>query len=152
MVGAGLRFELGAAVDPDHRPGHCRRLGLPKTRLIICTAAPMRAAVDEPAGIDLSISPAICRWPFPKAMDLAEIEAKDLGRLIILQAVSPVAVSLAWTRSRSPDRSAGWPYTLTGGASALWRAGNSYSAMHGRAVEALRKDGSKPGIFRPMAG
>ncbi len=141
--------ELGAAVIMT-TAGHAAELGIAADRMIYLhsgadASVPLMSHQD-----DLSISPAM-ESAFPKALELAELDAADLGPMDIYSCF-PVAVSLAMDALGSPDRSLS-SYTLTGGLSFFGGPGNSYSA-HGMValVEALRKDGSKPGMISANGG
>lgn len=141
--------ELGAAVILT-TAGHAAELGIAEDRMIYLhsgadASVPLMSLQD-----DLSISPAM-QAAFPKALELAELEAADLGPIDIYSCF-PVAVSLAMDALGSPDRPLS-SYTLTGGLSFFGGPGNSYSA-HGMValVEALRKDGSKPGMISANGG
>lgn len=141
--------ELGAAVILT-TAGHATELGIAADRMIYLhsgadASVPLMSQQD-----DLSISPAM-ETAFPKALELAEMEAADLGPIDIYSCF-PVAVSLAMDALGSPDRPLS-SYTLTGGLSFFGGPGNSYSA-HGMValVEALREDGSKPGMISANGG
>ncbi|MEO9600139.1 hypothetical protein [Parasphingorhabdus sp.] len=141
--------ELGAAVILT-TAGHAAELGIAADKMIYLhsgsdASVPLMSLQD-----DLSVSPAM-QAAFPKALELADVEAGDLGPIDIYSCF-PVAVSLAMDALGSPDRSLA-SYTLTGGLSFFGGPGNSYSA-HGMValVQALRKDGSKPGMISANGG
>ena len=141
--------ELGAAVILT-TAGHAAELGIAADRMIYLhsgadASVPLMSHQD-----DLSVSPAM-QVAFPRALELAEVAAGDLGPIDIYSCF-PVAVSLAMDALGSPDRPLS-SYTLTGGLSFFGGPGNSYSA-HGMValVEALRKDGSKPGMISANGG
>ncbi|MEJ6594134.1 hypothetical protein [Parasphingorhabdus sp.] len=141
--------ELGAAVILT-TAGHAADLGIAADKMIYLhsgadASVPLMSLQD-----DLSISPAM-QVAFPKALELAELNAADLGPIDIYSCF-PVAVSLAMDALGSPDRSLA-SYTLTGGLSFFGGPGNSYSA-HGMValVQALRKDGRKPGMISANGG
>jgi len=141
--------ELGAAVILT-TAGYAAELGIAEDKMIYLhsgsdASVPLMSHQD-----DLSISPAM-EVAFPKALELAEVQAEDLGPIDIYSCF-PVAVSLAMDALGSPDRPLS-SYTLTGGLSFFGGPGNSYSA-HGivALVQALRKDGSKPGMISANGG
>jgi acetyl-CoA C-acetyltransferase len=141
--------ELGAAVILT-TAGHAAELGIAEDKMIYLhsgadASVPLMSQQD-----DLSVSPAM-ESAFPKAMELAEVEADDLGPIDIYSCF-PVAVSLGIDALGSPDRPLS-SYTLTGGLTFFGGPGNSYST-HGivALVEALRKDGSKPGMISANGG
>ncbi|MEP2990287.1 MAG: hypothetical protein ABJN65_14995 [Parasphingorhabdus sp.] len=141
--------ELGAAVIMT-TAGHAAELGIAEDKVIYLhsgadASVPLMSLQD-----DLSISPAM-QSAFPKAMELAEVEADDLGPIDIYSCF-PVAVSLGMDALGSPDRPLS-SYTLTGGLTFFGGPGNSYST-HGivALVEALRKDGNKPGMISANGG
>lgn len=141
--------ELGAAVILT-TAGYAAELGIAEDKMIYLhsgsdASVPLMSHQD-----DLSISPAM-EVAFPKALELAELSATDLGPIDIYSCF-PVAVSLAMDALGSPDRPLS-SYTLTGGLSFFGGPGNSYSA-HGivALVQALRKDGSKPGMISANGG
>jgi len=141
--------ELGAAVILT-TAGHAAELGIADDKIIYLhsgadASVPLMSLQD-----DLSISPAM-ESAFPKALELAEVEANDLGPIDIYSCF-PVAVSLGIDALGSPDRPLS-SYTLTGGLTFFGGPGNSYST-HGivALVEALRKDGSKPGMISANGG
>ena len=141
--------ELGAAVIMT-TAGHAAEIGIDEDKMIYLhsgadASVPLISEQD-----DLSISPAM-ESAFPKALELAEVEAEDLGPVDIYSCF-PVAVSLAIDALGSPDRPLS-SYTLTGGLTFFGGPGNSYST-HGivALVQALRKDGSKPGMISANGG
>tara|TARA_R110000824_G_scaffold256634_1_gene445690 strand:+ start:48937 stop:50460 length:1524 start_codon:yes stop_codon:yes gene_type:complete len=141
--------ELGAAVILT-TAGHAEELGIAEEKMIYLHSGADASVPLMSHQADLSISPAM-ESAFPKALELAEVEAGDLGPIDIYSCF-PVAVSLAMDALGSPDRSLS-SYTLTGGLSFFGGPGNSYSA-HGMValVQALRKDGSKPGMISANGG
>ncbi|AMO72896.1 hypothetical protein [Sphingorhabdus sp. M41] len=141
--------ELGAAVILT-TAGHAEELGIAEDKIIYLHSGADASVPLMSHQADLSISPAM-ESAFPKALELAEVEAGDLGPIDIYSCF-PVAVSLAMDALGSPDRSLS-SYTLTGGLSFFGGPGNSYSA-HGMValVQALRKDGSKPGMISANGG
>lgn len=141
--------ELGAAVILT-TAGHAAELGIAEDKMIYLhsgadASVPLMSLQD-----DLSISPAM-ESAFPEALNLAEIQVDDLGPIDIYSCF-PVAVSLAIDALGSPDRPLS-SYTLTGGLTFFGGPGNSYST-HGivALVQALRKDGSKPGMISANGG
>ncbi len=141
--------ELGAAVIMT-TAGHAAELGIPEDKWIyLHSGADASVPLMSQQG-DLSISPAM-ESAFPKALELAEVTAEELGPIDIYSCF-PVAVSLGIDALGSPDRPLS-SYTLTGGLTFFGGPGNSYST-HGMValVEALRKDGSKPGMISANGG
>lgn len=141
--------ELGAAVIMT-TAGHAASLGIAPDKMIY-----LRSGADASVPLlslqsDLSISPAM-EYALPKALELAEMRAEDLGPIDIYSCF-PVAVTLAIEALGAPDRPLD-SYTLTGGLSFFGGPGNSYS-MHAivAMVEYLRKDGSKPGMISANGG
>ncbi|MGB5484713.1 hypothetical protein, partial [Parasphingorhabdus sp.] len=141
--------ELGAAVILT-TAGHAAELGIAGDKMIYLHSGADASVPLMSHQADLSISPAM-EVAFPKALELAELDAADLGPIDIYSCF-PVAVSLAMDALGSPDRPLS-SYTLTGGLSFFGGPGNSYSA-HGivALVQALRKDGSKPGMISANGG
>ncbi|WP_430417448.1 hypothetical protein [Parasphingorhabdus sp.] len=141
--------ELGAAVILT-TAGYAAELGIAPDKMIYFHSGSDASVPLMSHQTDLSISPAM-EYAFPKAMELAGVEAEDLGPIDIYSCF-PVAVSLAMDALGSPDRPLS-SYTLTGGLSFFGGPGNSYSA-HGivALVEALREDGSKPGMISANGG
>ena len=141
--------ELGAAVILT-TAGHAKELGITEDKIIYLhsgadASVPLMSEQD-----DLSISPAM-EVAFPKALALAELEATDLGPIDIYSCF-PVAVSLAMDALGQPDRPLS-SYTLTGGLTFFGGPGNSYSTHAIVALtQALRKDGSKPGMISANGG
>lgn len=141
--------ELGAAVIMT-TAGHAAGLGIAEDKMIYLHSGADASVPLMSLQEDLSISPAM-ESAFPKALDLAELTADGLGPVDIYSCF-PVAVSLAIDALGSPDRPLS-SYTLTGGLTFFGGPGNSYST-HGMValVEALRKDGSKPGMISANGG
>ncbi len=141
--------ELGAAVILT-TAGYAAELGIADDKMIYLhsgadASVPLISEQD-----DLSISPAM-EWAFPKALDLAELPVSDIGPIDIYSCF-PVAVSLAMDALGNPDRPLS-TYTLTGGLSFFGGPGNSYSTHAIVALtQALRKDGSKPGMISANGG
>lgn len=85
------------------------------------------------------------------ALDSAGLTAADLGPVDIYSCF-PCAVFAATDTMQVPQRALG-DYTLTGGLTFFGGPGNGYS-LHGIAamVQALRRDGSKPGLITANGG
>ncbi|QJB69962.1 hypothetical protein [Parasphingorhabdus halotolerans] len=141
--------ELGAAVILT-TAGHVAELGISEDKMIYLHSGADASVPLISEQTDLSVSPAM-ESAFPKALELAEVNAGDLGPMDIYSCF-PVAVSLAMDALGSPDRPLS-SYTLTGGLSFFGGPGNSYST-HGivALVQALRNDGSKPGMISANGG
>ena len=141
--------ELGAAAILT-TAGHAAELGIAENKMIYLHSGADASVPLISEQSDLSVSPAM-ESAFPKALELAELDAKNLGPMDIYSCF-PVAVSLAMDALGSPDRPLS-SYTLTGGLSFFGGPGNSYST-HGivALVQALRKDGSKPGMISANGG
>lgn len=141
--------ELGAAVIMT-TAAHAAELGIDEDKMIYLHSGADASVPLISEQADLSISPAM-ESAFPKALELAELDADALGPIDIYSCF-PVAVSLAMDALGQPDRPLS-SYTLTGGLSFFGGPGNSYS-NHGivALVQALRKDGSKPGMISANGG
>lgn len=140
---------LGGAVIMT-TAGHAADLGIAEDRMIYLHSGADSSVPVISEQIDLSRSEAI-EWAVTKALDLAEMQAGDIGPIDIYSCF-PVAVSLAIEALNQPERSLS-SYTLTGGLSFFGGPGNSYSTHAIVAlVQALRKDGSKPGMISANGG
>ncbi len=139
--------ELGAAIIMT-TAGHAAELEESKFIYLHSGADASVPLISEQA--DLSCSPAM-NWALGKAFDIAELEAKDIGPIDIYSCF-PVAVSLAIEALNQPERSLR-SYSLTGGLTFFGGPGNNYS-LHAIAAlaQALRKDGSKPGMISANGG
>lgn len=140
---------LGGAVIMT-TAGHAADLGIAEDRMIYLHSGADSSAPLISEQMDLSRSPAI-EWAVTKALDLAELQAGDIGPIDIYSCF-PVAVSLAIEALNQPDRPLS-SYTLTGGLSFFGGPGNSYSTHAIVAlVQHLREDGSKPGMISANGG
>lgn len=140
---------LGGAVIMT-TAGHAADIGIAEDKIIYLHSGADSSAPIISEQMDLSRSPAI-EWAVGKALDLAELEASDVGPVDIYSCF-PVAVSLAIDAFKQPERALS-SYTLTGGLSFFGGPGNSYSTHAIVAlVQALRKDGSKPGMISANGG
>ncbi|MEW4468909.1 hypothetical protein AB1K62_13875 [Parasphingorhabdus sp. JC815] len=140
---------LGGAVIMT-TAGHAADMGIAEDRMIYLHSGADSSAPIISEQMDLSRSPAI-DWALAQALDLAEMQASDIGPIDIYSCF-PVAVSLAIEALNQPDRPLS-SYTLTGGLSFFGGPGNSYSTHAIVAlVQALRKDGSKPGMISANGG
>ena len=140
---------LGGAVIMT-TAGHAADLGISKDRMIYLHSGADSSAPIISEQMELSHSPAI-KWAVTQALNLAEREAGDIGPIDIYSCF-PVAVSLAIEALNQPDRPLS-SYTLTGGLSFFGGPGNNYSTHAIIAlVQALRKDGSKPGMISANGG
>lgn len=140
---------LGGAVIMT-TAGHAADLGIAEEQMIYLHSGADSSAPIISEQMDLSRSPAI-DWAVDKALDLAEMQAGDIGPIDIYSCF-PVAVSLAIEALNQPDRPLS-SYSLTGGLSFFGGPGNSYSTHAIVAlVQALRKDGSKPGMISANGG
>ena len=141
--------EVGAAIIMT-TAGHAAELGIDDSKLIYLHSGADASVPLISEQMDLSRSPAM-DWAFGKALDIAELEVKDIGPMDIYSCF-PVAVSLAIDALNLPDRSLD-SYSLTGGLTFFGGPGNSYS-IHAIAalVQSLRKDGSKPGMISANGG
>lgn len=130
--------------------GHAADLGIASDKMIY-----LHSGADSSVPIisqqkDLSRSPAV-EWAVRTALDLAEQQASDIGPIDIYSCF-PVAVSLVMEALDQPQRPLS-SYTLTGGLSFFGGPGNSYSTHAIVAmVQALRQDGSKPGMISANGG
>tara|TARA_R110000772_G_scaffold20609_5_gene57385 strand:+ start:3977 stop:5494 length:1518 start_codon:yes stop_codon:yes gene_type:complete len=130
--------------------GHAADLGIAEDKMIFLHSGADSSAPIISERADLSHSPAI-KWAMDKALDLAELEASNVGSIDIYSCF-PVAVSLGIEALNQPDRALS-SYTLTGGLSFFGGPGNSYSTHAIVAlVQALRQDGSKPGMISANGG
>ncbi|GAA0478315.1 acetyl-CoA acetyltransferase [Parasphingorhabdus litoris] len=140
---------LGAAVIMT-TAGHAEDLGIAEDKMIYLHSGADASVPIISQQMDLSRSPAV-EWAVGKALDLAEQQASDIGPIDIYSCF-PVAVSLVMEALNQPDRPLS-SYTLTGGLSFFGGPGNSYSTHAIVAlVQALRKDGSKPGMISANGG
>ena len=130
--------------------GHAADLGIAENRMIYLHSGADSSAPIISEQIDLSRSEAI-EWAVARALDLAGMQASDIGPVDIYSCF-PIAVSLAVEALNQQDRPLS-SYTLTGGLSFFGGPGNSYSTHAIAAlVQALRKDGSKPGMISANGG
>ncbi len=130
--------------------GHAADLGVAEDKMIYLHSGADASIPIISQQMDLSRSPAV-EWAVGKALDLAEQQASDIGPIDIYSCF-PVAVSLVMEALNQPDRPLS-SYTLTGGLSFFGGPGNSYSTHAIVAlVQALRKDGSKPGMISANGG
>lgn len=141
--------DLGGAVILTSA-SRARELGVADDRMIWLTGA---AEASEPPlcqRANLSGSDAL-DYAIDAALDQAGLAPADLGPLDNYSCF-PCAVFAAVDGLGDPARAPG-DYTLTGGLSFFGGPGNGYS-MYGIAavVDALRKDGSKPGMVTANGG
>lgn len=140
---------LGGAVIVT-TAGHAADLGVAEEKMIYLHSGADASIPIISQQMDLSRSPAV-DWAVGKALELAEQQASDIGPIDIYSCF-PVAVSLVMEALNQPDRPLS-SYTLTGGLSFFGGPGNSYSTHAIVAlVQALRKDGSKPGMISANGG
>ncbi len=140
---------LGGAVVMT-TAGHAEDLGVAEDKMIYLHSGADASIPIISQQMDLSRSPAV-EWAVGKALDLAEQQASDIGPIDIYSCF-PVAVSLVMEALNQPHRSLS-SYTLTGGLSFFGGPGNSYSTHAIVAlVQALRQDGSKPGMISANGG
>ncbi|WP_108811712.1 hypothetical protein [Sphingorhabdus sp. Alg231-15] len=140
---------LGGAVVMT-TAGHAEDLGIAEDKMIYLHSGADASVPIISQQMDLSRSPAV-EWAVGKALDLAEQQASDIGPIDIYSCF-PVAVSLVMEALNQPHRTLS-SYTLTGGLSFFGGPGNSYSTHAIVAlVQALRQDGSKPGMISANGG
>ena len=141
--------DLGAAVIIT-TAGYAKELGIAEDKMIYLHSGADASAPLISEQTDLSRSAAM-EWALESALNLAETEASELGPIDIYSCF-PIAVSFAIDALEQTDRLLS-SYTLTGGLSFFGGPGNGYSTHAIAAiVDALRSDGSKPGLISANGG